>query len=725
MNSEKNKTILLVEDEVIIAMNEKMSLEKFGYEVITVNSGLEAIEAVKLTEKIDLVLMDIDLGKGIDGTDAATLILKDHDIPVVFCSNHSEPEIVEKTEKIASYGYVVKNSGIVVLDTSIKMAFRLFSEKLKTEKREQELQSVLDATTDGIWKWNFITNEMFFSDKYYQMLGYSPNEFPATYDAWISLIHPDDIDHAVKTASTYLKNKPDTYENQFRLRTKNDDYRWIKSTARVTQKDSEGKPVLMIGNHEDITEEVLSVKRIAESEKLYKKTFEFASIGIARLYSDGKFIEVNQYLCDMVGYTKDELLSKTFRDITHPDDLYLDEKFITQVIDGEIDTFRIQKRYICKNGDTIWIILHSSVSRDENGDVDYAIAVIEDITGQRQFEDEIKSQNTLLSMIMETSPVGIATVDVEGNITYANCRAEQILGIEKSKITARKYDSPEWSHTDIDGSPFPAEKLPISIVKATGKSVFNIQHGITWPDGKSVMLSINASPLRDKEGHFNGMVATFDDITDKLRAEKTIISQLSEKEILLKEVHHRIKNNIASIEGLLSMQLENSSNPEAVSALQDAIIRVQGMRILYDKLLISKDYKEVSIKAYSEALIDAIAAVFSESGKVTIEKQITDFYLDTKSMFSVGIIINELFTNIFKYAFKGRDCGHISIVLDKTDTHVNLSIQDNGNGIDESVDFNKSPGFGLIIVKMLAEQLGGTFTIENQNGTRSILKFDN
>ena len=129
MTSTDNRTILLVEDEAILAMSEKMSLEKYGYTVITVNTGEKAIEAMKTSSRISIILMDIDLGKGIDGTEAASMILEDHDIPIIFLSSHCEREIVEKAEKITSYGYVEKNSSITVLDASIKMAFKLFEAK--------------------------------------------------------------------------------------------------------------------------------------------------------------------------------------------------------------------------------------------------------------------------------------------------------------------------------------------------------------------------------------------------------------------------------------------------------------------------------------------------------------------------------------------------------------------------------------------------------------------
>ena len=135
-----SRKILLVEDETLIAMAEAQVLKKYGYEVLTVHNGEKAIETVDSDPGISLILMDIDLGKGIDGPEAAERILAAHDLPIVFLSSHTEPEVVEKTERITSYGYVVKNSGATVLDASIKMAFRLFDAKNEARKHEEDLR---------------------------------------------------------------------------------------------------------------------------------------------------------------------------------------------------------------------------------------------------------------------------------------------------------------------------------------------------------------------------------------------------------------------------------------------------------------------------------------------------------------------------------------------------------------------------------------------------------
>ena len=220
------------------------------------------------------------------------------------------------------------------------------------------------------------------------------------------------------------------------------------------------------------------------------------------------------------------------------------------------------------------------------------------------------------------------------------------------------------------------------------------------------------------------IVAIYNDISERKQAEEEIKRQLAEKMILLKEVHHRIKNNIASIGGLLSLQAQAVTNPEAIAVLQDAIGRVNSMRILYDKMLLTEGYKDISVKNYVESLAASVVALFPDSAKVTIEQRISDFQLDPKQLSPLGIIINELLTNIMKHAFTNRDAGLIKISLAKIDKHVTLTIQDDGNGLPAGFDINGSEGFGLILVKMLSQQLGGSFSIKMHEGTICTVEFN-
>jgi len=194
-----------------------------------------------------------------------------------------------------------------------------------------------------------------------------------------------------------------------------------------------------------------------------------------------------------------------------------------------------------------------------------------------------------------------------------------------------------------------------------------------------------------------------------------------------KEVHHRIKNNMSTIYGLLNLQAESIKDTSGRDALLDAGSRVQSMMVLYDKLYHTTDFQRISIKNFIPSLVDEILINFPNAGVVTIEKKIDDIVLDVKKLQTLGIIINELLTNIMKYAFNGKSNGKINIsVSQNSKTNANtifLVVEDDGNSIPETVDFKNSTGFGLTLVALLTKQLKGNIQIERVNGTRITLEF--
>jgi diguanylate cyclase (GGDEF)-like protein/PAS domain S-box-containing protein len=183
MNPDERKTILLVEDEPFLALPEKLTLREYGYQVIAVFSGEKAIEAVEKYPKIGLVLMDIQLGKGMDGIQAARLILEKRLLPVIFLSPASDRRVEEKTEGITSYGLVVKGSEETGLLASIKMAFRLFESQLQERRKEEALRqseasyrSIFRAAMDGFWRVSIGGRLLEVNEAYCRMSGYSAQE---------------------------------------------------------------------------------------------------------------------------------------------------------------------------------------------------------------------------------------------------------------------------------------------------------------------------------------------------------------------------------------------------------------------------------------------------------------------------------------------------------------------------------------------------------------------
>ncbi len=247
---------------------------------------------------------------------------------------------------------------------------------------------------------------------------------------------------------------------------------------------------------------------------------------------------------------------------------------------------------------------------------------------------------------------------------------------------------------------------------------------ITVQTRAGVWYAMRILPYRTLDNVIEGAVLTFVDIAERKAAEDQIKSLLSDKEILLKEVHHRIKNNMATIMSLLLMQSDALNDPSVTAALGEARNRIRSMMVLYDKLYRSEDFTEASAKEYLTHLIDGIAGIFPNRGQASIETRIDDIVLDTKTLFHLGIIVNELITNTMKYAFAGRDNGKILMSFSTRDDHITLVIEDDGIGISESVDTETPAGFGMQLVGMLAEQLEGTMDMKSSpQGTSFTITF--
>lgn len=199
---------------------------------------------------------------------------------------------------------------------------------------------------------------------------------------------------------------------------------------------------------------------------------------------------------------------------------------------------------------------------------------------------------------------------------------------------------------------------------------------------------------------------------------------LAEKELLLKEVHHRIKNNMNTVAGIMTLQKETLKDHSAIEALNDAISRVNSMMILYDKLYRASDVEKISFKDYLSPLANEIVENFPNSKIVKIEKNIDDFMIDAKRLSALGIMVNEIITNIMKYAFAGRDSGLITISAAASDNIVTVAISDDGIGIPESFDVATSESFGFQLLDVMTKQLQGEINILRGKGTKFIIKFN-
>jgi PAS domain S-box-containing protein len=188
------------------------------------------------------------------------------------------------------------------------------------------------------------------------------------------------------------------------------------------------------------------------------------------------------------------------------------------------------------SGEARHVEVHGYPIFDQDGDLLQMIEYTWDITDRRQAEEALRRERDLVAQLMETSPISITMAGRDGEIIFANARAEEVLGLSRAEITSRTYDAPDWRIADIDGGPFAESELPFRRVMATKKPVYDVRHAVEWPDGRRRILSINGAPLLDPSGDIERVVFAIEDITEQVRAERERIRQIEDELRRLEEV---------------------------------------------------------------------------------------------------------------------------------------------------------------------------------------------
>ena len=637
------KRILLVEDDAITSLAEATAIRGFGYEVVTAYSGEEAVRTAFRDPDVSLVLMDINLGPGIDGTEAARQILSQRSLPVVFLTSHSEKEYVERVKEITRYGYIIKNSGNFVLQSSIEMAYELFNAHEKVTESEERYELIVASSGQVVYDYNEHTGEIVWGPSMKQVIGYTPEEYNGGIEQWKNWLHPDDREETLRLLDTALAEKS-YWDTRYRLRHKDGHYVWVRDRGFFIP-DKTGEGMRQVGTLENIMDLVLT------EEEIHHKNSELEKVNHERNETIEKLEEANTKLSAISG-------------------IY--EAANEELIDANRRLHQKEQA------------LHAS-------------------------------ERTSQAMMSNINDV-IGIIDASGTITYISSNIKKLFGWEREELLRKQYDvtiHPDDKETIM-------QKF-MQLTREDNRSAVT-EYRYLKKNGESCMVHVTGVNLIN-DPNIRGILVNYHDITEAKLAEEKIKKLLDEKELLIQEVHHRVKNNMNIIMGLLSLQSETLDNVPAVTALSDARGRIQSMMVLYDRLYRSVNVTELSIGEYLPALVDEVVSLFPRNDPITVQKNIADFALDVKRLSVIGIIVNELITNSLKHAFKNRNGGMITVSASLNGGTVSISIGDDGPGIPETVDFETTGGFGLKLVGMLAKQLEGSIRIDREHNRGVILEF--
>lgn len=422
----------------------------------------------------------------------------------------------------------IETHGALSLDSSTDEPHRMLgvikdiTERKQAEqalrRSEEHYRLVNRATNDVLWDWDLCTNELCWNHAIKEMLGYEPALVGTTIDWWYDRLHPDDRERVISSVHATIEDGSEFWREEYRFRRADGSYAAVLDRGYVSR-DDHGRPRRMIGAMLDQTERLAAERAIRQSEERFRGTFENAAVGIAHVAPDGRWMRVNDRICEITGYSREELLNMTFMQITHGDEVDADWLQSRRLLAGEIDMYAMEKRYIRKDGSIISVQLTVSLMRREYGEPDYFIAIVEDITARKQVEDALRASEQRYRHLVGLVPAAMYTCDAAGRITYWNEQAAAIWGCRPGIGDDDLMFRGALRLRNPDGSLLPDDQTPMAKAIQTGVGCRDCEVVIEREDGSQRHVLVNIEPIRDSDGTLHGAINIFLDITDRKRAE--------------------------------------------------------------------------------------------------------------------------------------------------------------------------------------------------------------
>lgn len=469
-----------------------------------------------------------------------------------------------------------------------------------------------------------------------------------------------------------------------------------------------------------IQQDVTSEKKAKENlEKTKDKLRDIVEHSTNMFYThgvDGKLTYVSPQSKDILGVEPEESLRSWTDFITdHPENEKA--KLIT---DRAIKTGELQPSYRLKvkraDGKNIWVVVNEAPVI-KNGEVVGITGSFTDITNEVEVQNKLERHRILFDELTNETSAAVWARDCDNSYLFANEEYKKIFSVERGSLVGKTVG-------DVFNDEI-ATQFKLNDQRVLGKDKpFTFELWLTI-DGEGRFFRINMFPLHGLPGLGTCIGGVAIDITDQKRNEEVIKESLKEKETLLSEVHHRVKNNLAVISGLLELSLTNIKDEVVIDTIQSSQLRIQSMAKVHELLYQSESFSQISFKDYIENLLLTIQSTFTLSKvKPNFISYIDGIELNINQAIPCGMLVNELITNSIKHAFPNRRSGDITISLYTDNENVVLRVEDNGIGVDDNFGETDCNSLGMTLINILSDQLDADLQMGNtDSGFQTTVKF--
>lgn len=466
-----------------------------------------------------------------------------------------------------------------------------------------------------------------------------------------------------------------------------------------------------------VVERKKAESQLVRSETKFKLLFESASDAIFLMKGE-RFIDCNSRTLEIFGCSRDEILNEPpyrFSPEKQPDGQSSHQKAkekINAALAGNPQSFEWKHSRL----DGTLFDAEVSLNRISLQGELYVQAIVRDITERKQSERLVQQNMELFSQLFQNSPVGVAMLNEDNKVENINKSFEHIFGYTLKELKGRNIDR------IIARDSLRNEASSISTRTYEGDS-FQIETTRLRKDGTEVPVLIAGVPVI-VEGKTIAIFGIYVDISERMRAEQKVRESLKEKEVMLAEIHHRVKNNLAVISGLLELQKYSAENPHVQRVMQDSQSRIHSMALVHEQLYQMEMFSELQLDDYVSVLFESISSTFEDPHtEIYITLKADPVKLTISQAVPCGLLLNELLTNVYKHAFPDQEEGRLTVQIEEKGGQVTLRVSDDGVGLPDNINFDHPSSLGLKLIQSLSRQLDADLHWETVNGTSFTVSF--